>query len=663
MERIEAHLHDHRGNPRIAVAFYGEASEAALMAKEVANGRRFFNLNALPTSASAGAAHGVHYPLTVEKCQEMRQAWGDLVKVHRGLGDWYRVARKERATQVATTNLADVKLTVLPKVYPDLDAYLKGDQRVTAAWIANAYRGGGLLADEVGTGKTVGVVAGLVEAQVTGHTLIVCPKISVRAVWWKEITKHTDIPVYACKGKRALRQKAIQNYLADPSPFKVLVVVAEMLRVKAIRDKGRVEEFLGYEYPELFDIEWSAVVVDESHKLLGAMDVVRSNLAGEGLRALQYAPDRLKLAVSATPFGKGGRVEALFGTLHWLWPDEHTSRWAWLGRFFEINEERVLVRGGRGDTRLVRRVGGFKNGVTESIFWGELGPRVLRRTMEEVSPEHRGLKNWVLMTCEMDVLQERQYKAFSEDGELAVDGGIITTVGVLDYLTRARQFANGVLRSEGGRVRYTGESCKIDRLMAHLDKLEPTRKVVVSSQYNEFLDVVEERLAKEGYRWYRLDGKTTETARESMMNDFQNEGYTGLHARGDLKVFTGPDVTCHDCHTGTGRAHGQRCPVNHPTVFLLNSQAGGVSITLDAAEEMHQLDRMYPPEANTQLYGRIFRRGRAHEVLYYLYESLGTIDEQITENTEAGHAEQLRLLDGRRGKEYVRKLAQYNPEG
>jgi SNF2 family DNA or RNA helicase len=649
--RIEAHMYDHRGTPRIAAVFYEDPESAAIRAKEVTNSRRFYKNDALPASATAGGTFAAHYPASVDKCLEMREVWADALKVHRDLGDWYRAASVERAAQVAITTQADVKLERVPALYPELNAYLKGDQRVTAHWIANAYRGGGLLADEVGTGKTVGVVAGLIEAGITGHTLIVCPRISVKAVWYKEITKHTDIPVYACQGKRSKRQATVSAYYADPSPFKVLVVVSEMLRIKAFRSRGRIEDFIGYEYPELFETEWDAVVVDESHKLLGAMDVVRATLAGEGLRALQYAPNRLKLAVSATPFGKGGRVEAMFGTLHWLWPDEHTSRWGWLGRYFTIIEDRVFVRGGGGMTKTVRKVGGLKSGITEQAFWDSLGPRVLRRTMDDVSPAHRGLKNYVTVPCEMEEMQLKQYRAFAEDGELAVEGGIITTVGMLDYLTRSRQFANGALRKEGGRVVYTGESCKIDKLIAHLDRLDPNRKAVISSQYNEFLDAVEKRLGKEGYGYYRLDGKTTEARREVIMNAFQDN---------DLVLDR---VTCPICHAGRGKVHGTVCLVKRPRLFLLNSQAGGVSITLDAAEELHQLDRMYPPEANTQLYGRIFRRGRAHQVFLYLYEAMGTIDEEITANTEEGHEEQMKVLDGRRGKEYVRELAQYRPEG
>lgn len=559
------------------------------------------------------------YPLSVDKCYEMREAWGSDLKVHANLSAWFKQAQQERVEQVARTRATDATLPRLSAEYPALNAWLKGDQRVTASWIANAYRGGGLLADEVGTGKTAGVVAGLVEAGVTGSVLIVCPKISVRAVWLKELRAHTDIAVFACYGSRQRREKTIEEFLAyPPEKLAVLVVVVEMLRIKAIREKGRITEFLGYEYPGLFEVDWNAVVIDESHKVLGAMDVVKANLAGEGLKALHYTPDRLKLAVTATPFGKGGRTEALFGTLHWLWPDEHPSRWRWLEKYFEVTTEKIFVRGGGGAQQSVQRVGEVRD---EAQLWRDLGPRVLRRTMEEVSPDHRGLKNWVEVPCEMEAPQLPQYKKFAENAELVVDGGIVSTVGTLDYMTRCRQFANGALRMEGGRVVYTGFSAKLDRLMQHLENLAPDRQIVIASQWNEFLDVVEAKLESEGYGLYRLDGRTTDTRRQAIMEAFQSR-------------------------------------IGH-RIFLLNSQAGGVSITLDAADELHALDEMFPPEANEQLFGRIFRRGRVHEVFFYLYRSMGTIDEQVGYKVADGQQKQARLLDGRRGLEYARTIAQY----
>lgn len=604
-------------------------------------------------SDRANGSFAFTYPLSPDKCTEMREAWGNSLKVHRTVSEWYRLARQLREAQVENTVATDAELVRVPALYPELNEWLKPDQRVTAKWIANAYRGAGLLADEVGTGKTAGVVAGLVEADIAGPTLVVCPKISVRRVWFHELTRHTNIPVYACHGARKNREKVIAAFLADPSQFKVLVVVVEMLRIKAVRSQGRIEEFLGYEYPDLFDVQWSCVVVDESQRLLGSMDVVRANLAGDGMRDLKYASKHLKLAVSATPFGKGGRTEALFGTLHWLWKDEFPSRWAWLRKYFDVYEDQVFVRGGGGATKAVQRVGKILN---EKELWQDLGPRVLRRTMEEVSPEHRGLKNFVEVLCDMDPTQAKQYRQFAEDGELAVNGGIISSVGVLDFLTRCRQFANGMLVKEGGRVRYNGVSGKLDQLMLHIEQLSPNRKLVIASQYNEFLDAVEKRLQEAGEGYYRMDGRTTDKRREDIMNAFQSD-----------PVFKGPGITCGHCHTGQGKPHGRRCPdgvdqLGH-RVFLLNSQAGGVSITLDAADELHALDEMYPPEANEQLYGRIFRRGRVHQVFFYLYRSVGTIDERIGYNVAANREEQARILDGRRGLDYARELAQYRRPG
>jgi hypothetical protein len=249
--RIEAHIA--KTTNRLEVRMLRTQRDRAEKMRKAVTASRYGG------SFDGGMSFRFYYPLSVEKCQEMRDAWGADLKVHAALADWYRTAHKARVQHVALAAQTDAELPVVAARYPKLNAWLKGDQRVTAAWIANAYRGGGLLADEVGTGKTAGVVAGLVEAGITGPTLIVCPKISVRAVWLRELKQHTDLPVYACSGTRAKREKELAAYLEDPSPFKVLIIVAEMLRIKAHRAKGRVEEFFGYGYPELFEVDWTRV--------------------------------------------------------------------------------------------------------------------------------------------------------------------------------------------------------------------------------------------------------------------------------------------------------------------------------------------------------------------------------------------------------------------
>lgn len=601
------------------------------------------------------------YPLAVDTCHQMRQEWSGELRVHKSLSAWYREAKGEHAAQVARAQAEHrAELTILPQRYPAFYGWLKPDQRVAAEWIANAYRNGGLLADEGGVGKTAAVVAGLLERDQQGSILIVCPKVSVKSVWHKEITSHSDIPCYPARGTRVKRERTIAAFLADPAPRKVLVVVAEMLRVKGkLNDKKRLE-VTGSEYPELFGVEWSAIIVDEGHKLLGSFDVVRGNLAGEGLARLNYTEDTFRLCATATPWGKGGRVEALFGTLHWLWPDEHPSKWQWVGRFFEVEDQKVFIKGGRGASKTVKRIGGLKQGTDEQALYASLGPRVLRRTMAEVSPAHAGLKNWIVVPCEMEGKQERLYRDFVDNAEVKVEGGILSTTGVLDFYTRCRQLANGVLRLDGGKAKFTGDSNKVERLVEHLRASgildgSSTTKVVVASQYNEFLDVVTARLRKEDCAYLELTGATSEAKREHAMETFQN---------GELVRNCGKVRRCPKCLAFYGHFHTPTCPVGRvlgPQVFVLNTKAGGVSITLDAADEMHVLDQVYPPEANEQLFWRIFRRGRIHQVFYYLYESEGTIDEKVSVHVAEGTAQQHGLLDGRRGIDHVRKLARYEP--
>jgi len=628
--RLEAHKAGEKLLLKVHARNYHEASSI----RQAVRGSRF---SSKLTDRDEGV-FGFLYPLSTDICRQMREEWGKALKVHKDLSAWYRIAARDRAAQVSLSSKKDAELVRLPQRYPEFNAWLKGDQRVTAKWMANLYRDGGVIADEMGTGKTAGVVAGLIERGVTGNVLIVCPRVSVKAVWGKEFAQHApDVPVFLCQGKRKPRTAAIEAFAEAQGDLAVLVIVAEMLRANVRKEYGRVAEVLSYQYPQLFEFDWDAVIIDESQKVLGSMDVVKGNSTSEGLKALVYTPGAMRLAVSATPFGKGGRIEAMFGTLHWVWPDEFSSKWAWLERFFTVVDDQVFVKGGGGAKKTVKRVQ-EASAEQEKKFWDSIGPRILRRTLEEVSPEHAGLKNFTEVLCDMGTAQAKQYREFAQHGELAVDGGIITSVGTLDFMTRCRQFANGVLRKEGGRVVYTGESAKLDRLAIILEKWRG-RKVVISSQYNEFLDVLEERLLKEGYwtdyagyptthrngNFVRLDGSTSDGKRDALMHMFQEDP-------------------------------------NGPTVFLLNGQAGGVSITLDAADAMFCLDEMYPPEANTQLYGRIFRRSRVHEVVYYLFRSIGTIEEKIGYNVGEGHARQIRALDGRRGLAYARTLARYEEE-
>lgn len=598
------------------------------------------------------------FPATVDTCHRLREGWGRDLAVLPPLAQWYRETGKPDAdAQTLRTTLADAELTALPTVAPSLFATLRPDQRAGVAAIAATYRGSLIVAPQPGLGKTRQVIGGLLEAEVRGPILVLAPKLAVKRVWYREWREWADmdgVAVHMARGSRATRTKAVLRFMADPAETKVLVAVADMLRVKREpleegqaksdrKKRGRIE---GYSYPALYDRAalgggWSAIVVDESHRLFGSLTVAKSTLAGEGLTQLPSRPSHRRYAVTGTPFGKGGRVQGMFGTLHWCWPDEFTSFWRWAERHFEIEDQDVYIRGGGGRTKQVKSVGRLRDDQDGEDFLRSLGPRILRVTKAEALP-WLPPKQYVEVMCEMTPAQLRQYKQLSDEAELSTSGGSIVANGVLAEITRARQVADGEVIRQGDKTSFTGDSGKLDTLLEILeargivggggDHDGGDTKVVVASRYREFLDALGERLTKAKIRYHYLHGGVSDAKRDRMMDAFQAKG--------------------------------------GPRVFVLQSQAGGISVTLDAADELHMLDELDNPEDNEQVEDRVHRGTKnaegtwnTHQVSIYYYRSEGTIDVQRAEDVEGKRQEQHHVLDARRGLTYVRDMIRYREDG
>jgi SNF2 family DNA or RNA helicase len=643
----------------------------------------------------------------------LRQAFGDRLRVSNELAAWYRQAAATRAEHAATAIAEDARLANVPTRFA---TWLRPYQRVGARWIAQGYRSGGLVADMPGLGKTPETLAALLEAQVQGPVLIVCPKASVRSVWGYEARRHLKgVPVYLCWGDRAKRTRKLtlfaKHMTKDPQRLRVVVVVAEMLRVKLgnpcytyrlkeeweTKDavpgtwsedggtftpdasaitvgnkisgmcKQRLKSIDGncrlhisdpqliaqaiygedgsevvalqaeklasdkvpvdFEYPWLFDRMllgggWSWVILDEAHRLLGSLTISKGNLMGRALKLIPERTGRQRRALTGTPFGKGGRVQGIFGTLYWLWPDEYTSFWKWAHQVLEVSEK-VINRHGKTVPEILGPKGGpFHTEAAEAEAWEgflrSLGPRVLRRTKAEMLKDLPP-KTYVEVVCDLDPKQRKQLREMADYAEITTPGGRVTVNGVLALRTRAQQLANGALTMNGDKVGFTQESGKLDALWERLDERgildgAPGPKLVIASRYNEFLDAIATMLHKDKVNYLRLDGSVSEPMREGLMKRWQE----GL---GDERVM------------------------------LVNVKAGGVSINLDAADEMHMMDEDPDPGVNEQMEDRIHRASRMHKVVIYYYRTKGTVDYEAAHSVEVRRQLQHAVLDGRRGVE------------
>lgn len=634
----------------------------------------------VPGGLFRGADRTWHYPLAIDTCLALRQAFGPGLRVGVDLSQWYRAKAAETDAHRALAAAGDATLARVPAA---LASWLRPYQRAGALWIARAYRNGGIVADTPGLGKTSETIAGLLEAGVRGPVLVSCPKLSVRRVWGKEMAQHApEVPTYLCAGTREKRQKVLAQFAADmaqdPDRLRVVVVVGEMLRAELgdpcytksgtkvatckrllqspdgkcplhqeqrlhhalvmKDDKQRTKDrvVVGFSYPELYDAGllrggWAAVILDESHKLLGSLTVAKGNLMGKGLKMLPERTDARRYALSGTPFGKGGRVEGMFGTLNWIWPDEYTSFWRWAGANFRI-EEKVISRRTYATAKKIAGLKGLSPDCTPEEraaamekFVRSLGARVLRRTKAEVLPELPP-KLYVEVACEMTERQRRQYRGLADFAEVRVDGGVVTPNGGLALLTRERQIANAAIRLDQGKVKFTDHSGKLDALWENLDVrgiLDGSHgpKLVIASEFVEFLDALCGRLRHDGVRYLRIDGKTPEKDRDQIMANWQ--------------------ATVND----TVR------------VLVVSSKAAGISITLDAADDLHAMDEMWNPEENEQLEDRIHRASRTdHQVTIYYYRTEGTIDYVKAHSVEMKRRAQHAVLDGARGVQYIREM-------
>ncbi|MBX5482883.1 MAG: DEAD/DEAH box helicase [Myxococcaceae bacterium] len=138
-------------------------------------------------------------------------------------------------------------------------------------------RGGCMLADEVGLGKTI--EAGIVIAQLVAegkNRVLICAPATLRAQWQTELKEKFDLDAIIVDGRSV---RATGNVFDRPVP-----VICSI-------------PFAANKADQLAQISWDVVIIDEAHRLRNAWKP--NNKMG---RALRFAlRDRPKLLLTATP--------------------------------------------------------------------------------------------------------------------------------------------------------------------------------------------------------------------------------------------------------------------------------------------------------------------------------------------------------------------------
>lgn len=226
-------------------------------------------------------------------------------------------------------------------------------------------------------------------------------------------------------------------------------------------------------------------------------------------------------------------------------------------------------------------------------------PFVLRRLKKEVATELPP-KTEVILECELSESEKVVYQAIlgavkSQVDQLLANGGGIFSA--LEALLRLRQ-ASCHLGLLPGHTEVESSS-KVNLLMESLiASKQQGHRALVFSQWTTMLDLIEPRLEEARISFSRIDGSTE--GRGDIVDSFQNDD--------------GADV------------------------MLLSLKAGGLGLTLTAADHVYIIDPWWNPAAEDQAADRAYRIGQRNSVIVHRLVAKDTVEERILKIQEEKRA-------------------------
>jgi superfamily II DNA or RNA helicase len=405
--------------------------------------------------------------------------------------------------------------------------------------------GRSILADDMGLGKTIqgiGVAELLARLADISRVLVICPA-SLKSQWRSEIHRFCDHPVQLVLGTAEERH---DQYQSD-----TFFTVCNYEQV--LRDVSSIET-----------IPWDLIILDEGQRI--------KNWESKTSNTIRSLQSPYRLVLSGTPLEN--RLGDLFTVARFVDEQRLGPAYQFFHRHHVVDE--------RGKTLGYRRLDELRQ---------MLQPILLRRRRDEVARQLPSRTDEVVR-CEPTAEQKEIH-----DGNMATVARItakkfLTEIDLLrlrQCLGAARMACDSTFLVDKQEPEF---STKLERLTELLEGLldDPSRKIVLFSEWRTMLDRVEQRLDQFGADYVRLDGQVPQKKRPAIVDRFQ---------------------------------HDPQCRV------ILMTNAGSTGLNLQSANTIINVDLPWNPAILEQRIGRAHRMGQKNPVHVYKLVTTETIEERL----------------------------------
>ncbi|MGB7347717.1 MAG: DEAD/DEAH box helicase [Pirellulaceae bacterium] len=425
-----------------------------------------------------------------------------------------------------------------------LDAELLPYQLDGIAFAAGAGRA--ILADDMGLGKTIqgiGIAELLANLAEISRVLVVCPA-SLKSQWRAEIGRFSGRSTQIVLGSGAER---IEQYQSDT--FFTICNYEQVLR-----DLSAIES-----------VPWDLIILDEGQRI--------KNWESKTSNVIRQLESPFRVVLSGTPLEN--RLGELFTVTRFV--DEEL-----LGPAYHFFNQHHVVDD-RGKTLGYRQL---------DVLREKMQPILLRRTRAEVAKQLPERTDEVIR-CEPTAEQKEIHDA---------NMNVVAQIAAKKYMTEmdrlrmqkcllmARMVCDSTYLVDQEEAEYSSKLERLGELLTGLIE-DPTRKIVLFSEWRRMLDRIEQRLDALGCQFVRLDGQVPQKKRGELVARFQND---------------------------------PECRV------ICMTNAGSTGLNLQAANTVINVDLPWNPAVLEQRIARAYRMGQKNPVHIYKLVTTGeTIEEGL----------------------------------